>query len=138
MWDNDHFLIIIIIIIDSRCCVAHRRARGSERTGKLLLSLVDAIAGAGLFRLWIPRALGGEEVDAISFIEVVEATCYVLLCNNWRLLSSRTGGREIYGSDARVAHRLERSLRESIEWDFKVTAAIIFRRRQPTSRDTHL
>ena len=33
----------------------------------------EALADAGLFRLWLPRSLGGPELDPIEFMSVVEA-----------------------------------------------------------------
>jgi alkylation response protein AidB-like acyl-CoA dehydrogenase len=35
--------------------------------------LIDAIAEAGLFKLWLPRALGGLELSPLDFVDVVEA-----------------------------------------------------------------
>ena len=35
-------------------------------------SLVDAITRAGLFRLLLPRSLGGHETDPMTFVRVVE------------------------------------------------------------------
>lgn len=50
---------------------AHRMALEQER--KLPAPLFDAIAKAGLLRLWLPKALGGPELSLHDFMDVVEA-----------------------------------------------------------------
>lgn len=49
----------------------HRAALEQER--RLPDALYDAIAQAGLLRLWLPRALGGPELSPHDFMDVVEA-----------------------------------------------------------------
>jgi alkylation response protein AidB-like acyl-CoA dehydrogenase len=49
----------------------HRAAFDSER--RLPDTVFDALAEAGLFRLWLPKALGGPELSPVDFMTVVEA-----------------------------------------------------------------
>jgi indole-3-acetate monooxygenase len=44
-----------------------------DRERRLPDGIFNALADAGLFRLWLPRALGGPELSPIDFISVVEA-----------------------------------------------------------------
>lgn len=48
----------------------HRKAIDAER--RLPAPLFTALAEAGLFRLWLPRALDGPELSPLEFMEVVE------------------------------------------------------------------
>ena len=88
-------------------------AEESERTRRLPLPLVEAMAQAGLFRLWIPRTLGGEETDPMTLVRVVEEVARADAAAGWCLAIGGEYGvfggylppdaaREIYGSDPLV------------------------------------
>ncbi len=49
----------------------HRSAFDRDR--RLPDAVFHALADAGLFRLWLPRALGGPELSPLDFMDVVEA-----------------------------------------------------------------
>src|SRR6266700_5757200 len=84
-----------------------------ERSRRLPLPLVEAMAQAGLFRLWIPRSLGGEETDPMTLVRVVEEISRVDGAAGWCMAIGGEYGvfggylpadaaREIYGGDPRV------------------------------------
>lgn len=43
-----------------------------ERNRRLARPVLDALSAAGLFRLLVPRSLGGEEIDPVTFARAVE------------------------------------------------------------------
>lgn len=49
------------------------RREAFDRERRLPDDVFNALADAGLFRLWLPRALGGPELSPIDFMAVVEA-----------------------------------------------------------------
>ncbi len=53
----------------------HREFGENER--QLAPPVVDAMTRAGVFRAWIPRALGGLELDPVSTMELVESVAAV-------------------------------------------------------------
>jgi indole-3-acetate monooxygenase len=84
-----------------------------ERSRRLPLPLVHAMAQAGLFRLWIPRSLGGEEADPMTLVRVVEEVSRTDGAAGWCLgIGGEYGvfggylpadtAHEIYGSDPLV------------------------------------
>ena len=84
-----------------------------EQSRRLPLSLVEAMAEAGLFRLWIPRSLGGEEADPMTLVRVVEEVSRVDGAAGWCMAIGGTYGvfggylpptaaQKIYGSDKEV------------------------------------
>lgn len=52
--------------------VAAQRSR-FDSDGRLPDDLFDELANLGLFRLWLPAALGGPQLSALEFMDVVEA-----------------------------------------------------------------
>jgi indole-3-acetate monooxygenase len=84
-----------------------------ERSRRLPLPLVEAIAQAGLFRLWIPRSLGGEETDPMTLVRVVEEVSRADGAVGWCVAIGAEYGalggylaadaaRELYGNDRDV------------------------------------
>jgi indole-3-acetate monooxygenase len=75
--------------------------------------LVDALRAGGLFGMWLPRALGGPELDPLSFLTVIEELsrldgtvgwCTVIPAGYSRLAAGldETVAREIFGSGRSV------------------------------------
>src|SRR4051794_27554328 len=53
-------------------------ARNEVEQSRLLPpALVSALAEAGIFRMWLPRGLGGPELTIADFVRVVEALSYL-------------------------------------------------------------
>ena len=75
--------------------IGERRA-DFDRLRRLPDEVFDALAEAGLFRLWLPRALGGPELSPFEFIRVVEAASRLDASVGWLVGNgggmSRAGG----------------------------------------------
>jgi indole-3-acetate monooxygenase len=88
-------------------------AQENEEMRRQSPTLVKAMAQAGLFRLWMPRSLGGEEADPMTLVQVVEEISRVDGATGWCVALSGEysvfGGylapdaaSEIYGSNPGV------------------------------------
>jgi alkylation response protein AidB-like acyl-CoA dehydrogenase len=55
----------------------------TERQRRLSSPVVTALAEAGIFRMYTPRALGGGEVDPLTFFRVVEAIARIDGLTSW-------------------------------------------------------
>lgn len=85
----------------------------SEQSRRLPVPLVEAMAQAGFFRLWIPRAIGGEEAAPMTLVRVVEEISRADGAAGWCMAIGGAYGvfggylgkdaaRDIYGSDPLV------------------------------------
>lgn len=91
------------------------RANGNqiEQERQIVASVVDALHERGLFRMLLPRSLGGWEVDPVTFVSVIEAVarhdastawclCQGSGCSMISAYLDRAVGEEMFGSDPRA------------------------------------
>ncbi|MEA2624479.1 MAG: indole-3-acetate monooxygenase [Candidatus Binatota bacterium] len=88
-------------------------AEETERARRLPQSLVDEMAHAGIFRMCVPRSLGGGEIDPATIARVLESVARADGSAGWCAMIGATSGlvaaylepgaaREIYGSSPDV------------------------------------
>ncbi|MGK4005199.1 acyl-CoA dehydrogenase family protein [Sorangium sp. So ce1036] len=111
----------------------------TEHQRRLPPAVVDALVAAGLFRMWVPRELGGAEADPRTLVEAVEALSAADGAAGWCLMIAAgtslssgylpsAGAREIYGDPASIvggrlvasgrATRVDGGYRVSGRWGF--------------------
>jgi len=66
-------------------------ASEADRSGRFPHEVMDAVADAGLFRLWIPHTYGGDELAVPDALEVFEAASRIDGAAGW-LITIGTGG----------------------------------------------
>jgi alkylation response protein AidB-like acyl-CoA dehydrogenase len=60
----------------------------TEATRSLSEPLVQAMADAGLYRMYLPKSLGGGELDPLTYFDVIEALAEVESAASWSVLIS--------------------------------------------------
>ncbi|HJQ84758.1 MAG TPA: acyl-CoA dehydrogenase family protein, partial [Candidatus Binatia bacterium] len=91
-----------------------READRTERERRVSAEIVAALAEAGIFRMCVPRALGGAEADPATMIAVLETLARADGSAGWSAMIAATSGvasaylapgaaREIYGAADGVA-----------------------------------
>jgi indole-3-acetate monooxygenase len=102
--------------LDAARALAPQLAANAERIERerhLPADIVALLANAGLFRLCVPRPLGGEEADPGTLIDVIEILARADGASAWCVMIGATSGllsgylppeaaREIYGSNPTV------------------------------------
>ena len=89
--------------------VAAAHAEHGERERGLAPEVVDALRAGDLFRLCVPRALGGAEAPPLALVEAVETLAQADASSGWCLAVTATSGlvaayldedaaREVYGT----------------------------------------
>jgi indole-3-acetate monooxygenase len=63
----------------------------AENNRRLSKEVIHALAEAGLFRMFLPRALGGLEVDPVTYCEVAEELARVDTAAGWILQAGNQG-----------------------------------------------
>lgn len=93
-------------------------AEAIEAAGRLTPKVVDGLKQAGVFRMTMPRALGGPEVDPITQLEIVEEVARADGSAGWIVMIGSDGG--FYAS------HLERPVAERIYADRDaITASVL-------------
>ena len=68
--------------------LAAQHADHADREGRLADPVVDAFHREGLYAMWVPRALGGHELDPLRSLEVIERVAYGDPSAGWVLMAS--------------------------------------------------
>ena len=75
-------------------------AEGDER-GRLSDPVVDALHDAGMFGMWVPKELGGSELDPVSSLKVIDQLAYADASTGWVTMAAGLA----IGTGARVPGR---------------------------------
>jgi alkylation response protein AidB-like acyl-CoA dehydrogenase len=100
------------VVEAARALTPQIRAASEEiETGRRLPQpIVDAMKGAGVFRMAMPREWGGPEVDPLTQIRVIEALSYADGSVGWCAMINSDGGYFSAYLDPRVAREMYRDL----------------------------
>jgi alkylation response protein AidB-like acyl-CoA dehydrogenase len=80
------------------------QAQAAEEKGALTDAVVEEFHRTGLISMWVPRSLGGAELDPVSSLEVIEQISYADPSAGWVLMAAAlaTGTGAAYLQDSAV------------------------------------
>lgn len=104
----------VLAKVQALCPLVVEHADAGERERRLSTPVVDALVGAGIFRLFVPRELGGYEGDPITACELIESLATADGATGWcAMIGLGFGGfagllpnaaaKEIFGSPDAIA-----------------------------------
>src|SRR5262252_1456408 len=68
--------------------LASEHAEYGDKNGKLAEPVVEALHSEGLLGMWVPKAVGGAELDPVSSLEVLENVAYGDPSAGWVLMAA--------------------------------------------------
>jgi alkylation response protein AidB-like acyl-CoA dehydrogenase len=68
--------------------IASEHADWGDQHGRLAEPVVEALHKEGLYGMWVPRSLGGAELDPISSLQVIENLAYGDPSTGWVLMAA--------------------------------------------------
>jgi alkylation response protein AidB-like acyl-CoA dehydrogenase len=83
--------------------IASEHADWGDQHGRLAEPVVEALHREGLFGMWVPRSLGGAELDPIQSLQVIENVAYGDPSTGWVLMAAALAigtGAAYLGDDA--------------------------------------
>jgi indole-3-acetate monooxygenase len=106
-----------------------------DRTRAIPATVVEALRDAGVFRLLVPRAIGGAETEPLTFLRVVEEVSYADGSAGWCTMIGggygifggmlpAEGAHEIFGDPATISagnFRPDKGVAEGLEGGYRVS-----------------
>src|SRR5678810_1111521 len=83
--------------------IANEHADWGDQHGQLAEPVVEALHKEGLYGMWVPRSLGGAELDPVSSLQVIENLAYGDPSTGWVLMAAALAigtGAAYLGDDA--------------------------------------
>ena len=76
--------------IDRIAPILSQHVEDEEKIGRLSAPVVDALRAEGFFKLFLPRSLGGLEIEPLTMAKLVEKVAYYNTAAGWSLMVANT------------------------------------------------